>query len=448
MREKRTVQASIFDLFAAHDLGQELKAMSAWLDEHPEVVGWVAKDLSTQGVKPTGRKGLAAESVLRCALLKQHRQLSYEELAFHLADSVSFQAFARLPWHWCPKKSVLQQTIGAVRAQTWEQINWRLLEAARDEKVERGGRIRLDSTVTAAAIHAPSDSSLLWDSVRVMVRLLRHAGKLPGVPAVAYHDHRRVAKKRAYAIAYGRKPAKRVRWYKDLLRVTRATLGYLDEAERRLRRAVRSEPKVEAWCAEVDHYRRLIERVIGQTERRVLHGEKVPAQEKLVSLFEEHADIIVKARRETQYGHKLNLSMGRSGLLLDVVIEDGNPADSERFMPMLDRHIALYGKAPRQVAADGGFASIDNLNRAKACGAEDVAFHKKSGLAVDAMVKNRWTYRQLRNFRAGIEAGISCLKRAYGLARCTWKGLQHFHAYVWSAVLAYNLALFARLRPT
>src|SRR6185295_18417957 len=99
---------------------------------------------------------------------------------------------------------------------------------------------------------------------------------------------------------------------------------------------------------------------------------------------------------------------------------------------------AAYGAAPRQAVADGGFASRDNLSRAKACGVSDMAFHKKSGLKVEDMV---------RNCRAGIEAGISCLKRAYGLARCTWRGLDHFKAYVWSSVVAYNLALFVRLRP-
>jgi IS5 family transposase len=113
---------------------------------------------------------------------------------------------------------------------------------------------------------------------------------------------------------------------------------------------------------------------------------------------------------------------------------------------MLKRHIALYGKAPRQAAADGGYASRDNLAQAKACGVRDMAFHKKSGLTIEDMVKSRWVYRKLRNFRAGIEADISCLKRAYGLARCTWRGLDHFKAYVWSSVVAYNLALFARLK--
>jgi IS5 family transposase len=172
----------------------------------------------------------------------------------------------------------------------------------------------------------------------------------------------------------------------------------------------------------------------------------VPAGEKLVSLFEPHADIILKGGRQVQYGHKLNLATGKSGLILDVVVESGNPADAERFLPMLDRHIARAGAPPRQTAADGGYASRANLAAAKARGVADVAFHKKCGIAVADMVKSPWVYRRLRNFRAGIEAGISCFKRAYGAARCTWRGLDHFKAYIWSAVVAHNLVLFARLK--
>ena len=111
---------------------------------------------------------------------------------------------------------------------------------------------------------------------------------------------------------------------------------------------------------------------------------------------------------------------------------------------MLKRHIAFYGEAPRQAAADGGYASRDNLAQAKALGVHDMAFHKKAGLRIKDMVKSNWVYRKLRNFRAGIEYDISCLKRAFGLARCVWRGLDHFRAYVWSSVVAYNLALFAR----
>ena len=38
----------------------------------------------------------------------------------------------------------------------------------------------------------------------------------------------------------------------------------------------------------------------------------------------------------THYGHKINLTTGRSALVLDVVVESGNPADSERCLPMLE----------------------------------------------------------------------------------------------------------------
>jgi IS5 family transposase len=146
-------------------------------------------------------------------------------------------------------------------------------------------------------------------------------------------------------------------------------------------------------------------------------------------------------------GGRLQWNTHKSGLILDMVIEEGNPADTERLLPMLERHINIYGCAPKQVAADGGYASKDNLDEAKVCGIEDVAFHKKRGLHIEDMVKSTWVYRQLRNFRAGIEAGISCLKRAYGLTRCTWKGLGHFKSFVWSSVVAHNLALLARLKP-
>ena len=445
MRQERTVQASLFDLFARHEIGCELKKASQWLDDHPALLGLVAADLRRDGVQDTGRHGLPAEAVLRCALLKQYRQLSYEELAFHLEDSASFRAFARLPLAWSPRKSVLHKTISAIRAETWEAINRVLLTSARQEKIEDGSVVRLDSTVTAALMHEPSDSSLLWDAVRVMVRLLKRAQAWMGEVARAWRDHRRAAKKRWQAITFTRGRPRRVPHYRGLIKIARTTLAYLRDATARLSGS--TQPAIALWRAKVRHYEPLVEKVIGQSERRVLHGEAVPAGDKLVSLFETHADIIVKRRRNVRYGHKLNLSTGRSGLILDLVVEAGNPADSDRLMPMLELHLGAYGAAPRQAVADGGFASRKNLDRAKACGVRDMAFHKKSGLAIEDMVRSRWVYRKLRNFRAGIEAGISCLKRAYGLARCTWRGLDHFKAYVWSSVVAYNIALFVRLRP-
>jgi IS5 family transposase len=298
---------------------------------------------------------LSAESVLRCALLKQQRQLSYEELAFHLEDSASFRAFARLPLAWSPKKSVLHQTIGAIRAETWEAVNQAVLASAQADKLESGAAVRIDSTVSAALMHEPSDSTLLWDAVRVMTRLLRRAAAVPGAPAIGWRDRRRVAKKRARAIDYSRGPDKKRQLYRELIAAAQATRAELQAAAPGL--VAIAGTAAERWRAAVDHYLPLIARVIAQSERRVLSSEAVPASEKLVSLFEPHADIIRKGGRQVQYGHKLNLVTGKSGLILDVVVEAGNPADAERFLPMLDRHIARSGKAPRQTAADGGYAS-------------------------------------------------------------------------------------------
>ena len=148
----------------------------------------------------------------------------------------------------------------------------------------------------------------------------------------------------------------------------------------------------------------------------------MPAGEKLVSLFEPHADIIVKGGRAVQYGHKLNLVTGKSGLILDVVVEAGNPADAERFLPMLDRQIARRGVPPRQTAADGGYASRDNLKQAKAARRRDVAF------------------------RAGIEAGILASNTPMAEHAAPGAGLDHFKAYTWSAVVVHNLMLIARLK--
>ena len=312
---------------------------------------------------------------------------------------------------------MLHQTIGAIGAETWEAVNRTLLASAKQDRLESGATVRLDSTVSAALMHEPSDSTLLCDGVRVMTRLLRRADALPGALAIAWRDRRRVAKKRARAIEYSRGQDKKRRLYRELIAAAQASRAELQAAAAGLAEAAGT--AAERWRAEVDHYLPLIARIIDQSERRVLNGEAVPAGEKLVSLFEPHADIILKGGRQVQYGHKLNLVTGKSGLILDVVVETGNPADAERFLPMLDRHIARTGAPPRQTAADGGYASRANLAAAKARGVADVAFHKKCGIAITEMVKSPWVYRRLRNFHAGIEAAISCFKRAYGAARCT-----------------------------
>lgn len=433
-----------------HEHARELSQISAVLDELPEAAELVFADLVARGGKPVdpekGRDGMTADQVLRALIVKQMNQYSYEDLAFHLADSTTYRWFCRLGIEQKPlEKTTLQKNIKRVRAETWEAINCKLVQYAAAKGVEAGAKVRTDCTVVESNIHKPTDSSLLWDSVRVLVRLMGDAKEDFGV---SFKDHSRRAKRRALGILNAKSSEQRKPLYRDLLMVTEKTVssaeriaGELDKAEvSGLFDLVRAG----ALAHQLRHYVALAKRVIDQTERRVLNGESVPAQEKIVSIFEPHTDIIVKDRRETLYGHKICLTSGASGLVTDVVVEEGNPADSTLAIKMVERQRAIYGKVPRQVSFDGGFTSKDNLATIKELGVEDVAFSKRGTLQITEMVKSSWVYRCLRNFRAGIEGTISFLKRVFGLDRCTWSGFASFKAYVCGSVLACNLLVCAR----
>ena len=436
MRAKRTHQMSIYETFAEHEIGQELKAISEWLDQHVEVLDWVEKDIQRCGLKHTGRSGMSIESILRCGLLKQHQQWTYEELAFHLNDSATSSAFARLPRGLYPTDSTLQSVIALIRGETWECINQALVKDALASRMETLKQARIDSTVTETLIHKPWDSSLLGDAERVLERLMIEACEHS--PQLTYTCHRRVVKKQIMAIRNCKGEEKRREHYRKLISNVRHSL-------RAVNGVMLSQQQNADWMKRAEHYAGLSVRIIDQAERRVIKGEKIPAADKVVSVFESHTDIIVKDRRDTQFGHKLNLTTGKHGMVLDVVIEEGNPADSSRLLPMIKRIQACYGKLPRQVAADAGYASIDNISEAKALGIKAVGLPRKRGMRVEEMTGSEWIYKKLKCFRAGIEGNISMLKRVFGLDRCTWKGLEHFQSYVMSAVLAYNFKLFARL---
>ena len=443
MRKTRTVQPSVFLApEVVHPVAGELERASAWLDQHPELLDMVGA--CVPGCASGGRPGLTCETILRCAALMHLMGYSYRGLEFALLDSASVQRFARVDPFRVPKKSALQSAIGAIDATTWQAINGVLLQDAKQQGIESGTQVRIDSTVTETDILEPSDSRLLYDGVSVLTRLLCEARER--LPQVSVHDHCRAAKRRMLEIEKQRDPQRRAATYRRLLRLVARTIAYAEAAL--VEMCCVTEPWAESWCTEVGAYRDLLKRVVEQTERRVFAGETVPASEKVVSLFEPHTDIICKGGRQTHYGHKINLSTGRSALVLDVVVETGNPADSERCLPMLQRHVQTYGEPPQRAAFDGGYASRANLKEAKKLGVEHVMFHKKRGMETSDMTPSSWIYGQLKRFRAGVEAGISYLKRCFGLDRCNWHGWEHFQAYVHSAVFAHNLTRLVRLLPS
>jgi len=436
MRAKRTRQMSIYEAFSKHEIGRELKAISDWLDLRVDVLDWVSADIQRESLKPTGRNGMSIESILRCGILKQHGQWTYEELAFQVSDSATAAAFVRFPNGLSPTDSALQGVIGLIRGETWERVSHALVKDALSRRIETFKQARIDSTVTETLVHKPWDSQLLGDVERVLDRLMVEVREQD--PRIKYTCHRRVVKRQIMAIRNCKGEEKRRVHYRKLIGNVRRTLAVVQSV-------MACQQQSADWLKRAEHYAGLAVRVIDQAVRRVIKGEKVAASEKVVSVFEPHTDIIVKDRRDTQYGHKLNITTGMRGMVLDVVVEEGNPADSSRLLPMIKRIDERYGKLPRQVAADAGYASCDNIIAAKALGIKAVGLPKKRGMKVEDMTGSEWIYKKLKRFRAGIEGNISMLKRVFGLDRCTWRGLEHFKAYVMSAVLAYNFNVFARL---
>jgi IS5 family transposase len=369
---------------------------------------------------------------------------TYEDLAFHISDSKALRRFCRIGIADKGfKKSALNANIKTLSPQTWQRISSDLLVYAKDEKIEKGRKARIDCTVVESNIHKPLDSVQLFDAVRVIARLLIKARDEFGIKIV-FTDHRRRAKKRMIGIQYAKGEKQRIPLYKDLLKVTRKTIGYAIRAEEILARHCSADPLLLGLFGEVKHYGDLARKVYDQTFRRVVQGESVPAGQKVFSIFEDHTDIIIKDRRDTHYGHKICLTGGASNLILDCVILEGNPADTELVETMLDRQKRIYGRYPLKVALDGGFASKDNLAKSKERKIRDVCFSKKRGLKEADMCRSEYVYKKLRQFRAGIESGISWLKRNFGLTRCTWKGFRSFKSYVLSSVVAANLLTIAR----
>jgi IS5 family transposase len=447
MRRSVRDQLSLVPAPFGHEHVRELQAVRAILDAHPEFARWVQADLLSGGIAADrGRAGMSGEQTLRALVIKQANGFSYEGLAFHLVDSQSYRAFCLIGFaDKPPSKSTLQRNLKRVRAETLERVNRVLVQHAQAQGIEDGRRLRSDSTVIAAAIHEPTDSSLLVDCVRVLTRLLRATREFV---TIEFTNHHKRAKRRAMAIQHAAKAEQRVPLYRDLVKVAENTVASarvsVEKLEQHFPSLAFQQPELGDLRTSLNHYIKLAEQVLDQTRRRVFGGETVPASEKIVSIFEPHADIIRKDRRDTLYGHKVFLTGGASGLIIDCVVERGNPTDSTKAVKLAERAIKTLGTEPEQIVFDGGFSSRDNLDEIKALGIRDVAFSKAPGLAIKEMVKRTWLYQRLRHFRAGIEGIISFLKRCFGWDRCAWRTYESFRAYTWGSVISANLVMLAR----
>ncbi len=449
MRTLIKPQLDLFFQWPNHYLGRELKKISEILIRHPEFANWVHEDL-TKGKTSTGNTGMSSEQVLRAAVIKHIRKLSYEELAFNIADSQSTRAFLMLEIAEKYSASCLQDNISKIREKTWENISTVLVLDGKDHGFEDCKAARVDSTVTSTHIEYPTDSKLLYDCIRVLDREFKQARVLAHKKSWRLTSVHQVkeAKSLRYKINNSKNDDQRLPYYKELFKIAKSIKSGLPsmivKIEKVYEKKKRKEPlkKSLEQLKEIDSF---LEQVIYQAETRVLKNQNVPAHKKIVSIFEPHTDIIVKDRRETQFGHKIFLTSGKSGMVLHCDIPKGNPNDADMFLPTLSALQKNYNRVPRKMSSDGGFSSQKNVMVAKKMGVKDVCFPKTCNMKITDMVKSSWVYKNLLNWRAGIEGIISFLKRCFGLSRATWSGFDGYKQFVRSGIVAYNLVVLARL---
>ena len=445
MRHLRRTQLGLFVHYPEHQLSKELQQISNIIERHPEFALCVHVDL-VQSKAADGDIGMTAEQVLKSAILKFIRDLSYRELAFNIADSVSTRSFLELDLGETYKHSCLQDNISRISEETWSMISAALVADAKEQKIEPCKQIRVDSTITDSNIHHPTDASLLYDCIRVAQREFKKALKRAMKRSWRLVSHQDVKRTKTllYKINNSKNESERLPHYKEFLRIANKLQRGFPNMIKKIEKESVKKKGLEKPLEQLKNVAFHLEKIIFQTQKRIIEGKKVHCEKKVVSIFEPHTDIIVKGQREVQFGHKIFLTSGKSNMVLDCQIPDGNPADSDMFLNVLETVKEAYGSCPMKISADGSFASQANLTKAKKMGAKDVCFPAKQGMKVLKMVKSAWVFTRLLNWRAGIEAVVSFLKRCFGMRVATWKGHDGFKRYVRSAICAYNLVVLAR----
>jgi IS5 family transposase len=453
MRKTLIAQRSLFDqaidtLVSLFKPDRKLQMMDQVLAANPQIIELVHQDL-TAGLSKTGAWGISAEQVLRTAIIRQWKQYSYRELADRLNDGVCLRWFTRFYSEPVPHFTSLQKVLKSIGAATWDKINDMLVQYAKARKLESGRALRTDTTVVEANIHYPTDARLLWDSIRVLTRLMIRCRKLLPDTDFGFANRTKRSKKLCYKITMvkgPKAPKKRRKLYRQLLKVANEVFDMASWCFEQLQHWDGFD--LMQLCDELDHYLTVSAVTIDQCERRVLNGEKVPAAEKIVSIFEEHTDIIKrgKSQSKTEFGHKVLFTTGKSGLITQYESFRGNPDDGQMLPAVLARHQHQYNRGPKALSADRRFFSADNESKARQYGVERISINKPGyrSKARRQLEKERW-FKDLQRFRAGIEGIISALMRGYGLKRCVWKGWQSFQSYVGLAVVTFNLQKIAEL---
>jgi IS5 family transposase len=430
-----------------------LTKVDAYLEDE-KLYRLIKKDLSRRWPKTmeTGRNSTPVEVVLRMLVVKRLYGYSYEETVERVKDSLNLRRFCRVYLNDVPVDTTLLRWANLIQPKTLEKFNQRIVELAVERKITSGRKLRTDGTVVESNICAPSDNRLLADGIRVLARTVVHArALLKRIIQEPFEDFTQTAKQLARQIGetlHKKTDAARLagrQQYQELLDLTQKTVEWAGTTKKQLLKC--REAKAKRLAQTLETFLPRTKQVIHQTIRRILHAEQVPASEKIVSLFEEHTDIIRRGKesRPVEYGHKVWLNEVEGGLVSHYRILEGNPSDEQQWKPSLKAHLKTFHQPPRQASGDRGLFSAANEQLAQDLGVKRVVLPKR-GYRSKARLKHEhkaWFVKG-RHWHAGVEGRISVLKRAHDLGRCLGHGLPGFQCWVGWGVIAGNLAVLGR----
>jgi len=426
---------------------KKYKAIDGVLDDNPEILHLVHQDLKKLSCGgPRGRKGkYTSESVLRALVVMSVEGLPLRDTIVRIAESGFLEDFVRLGNRTVMDFTFLDKCFKAIRPQTWKRVNELLGQRAVEQELFDPSAVRSDTTVVESNIHYPTDSSLLWDSWRVSARLLRQARKRsPESCPHRFHD-KKVKALHLFITRYiSSRSRDRRRKVKTKFRRLIARVGWIVGIAEGFCTFARGSRDIELLgvALELERYLPAMLTVVAAAERAQLRGETVAARERVFSIFEPHTELIKRGKRgqPVEFGHKVLLSQTRAKFITDYeVMEDQSP-DSDLTEEAIEDHKDLYGEYPDVLAADTSF----NPGAKK----RKVLEEKVKTLAIPRHVRD-WADKLLvswQAFRAGIEGTISCLKRAFRLARCFFRGFNSFASAVGLGVFCHNLIVLAHCR--
>jgi transposase, IS5 family len=456
MLRDRSAPVDLFALVPALQLRfePELAELDRLLEDD-QIFEHVKSDLSRRRphTTETGRPSTPVEVILRLLVVQHLYAWSYAQTEHFVGDSLVLRQFCRLGFEPVPHHTTLMRWSNLLQPETMHRLLDRVTELARSLKVTRGRKLRIDSTVVATAIHYPTDSTLLFDGVRVLSRLAQQAATaLSGTARrlgvrrtrLAKHLVRRIEATAAIAATAGVR-AERPTLYRRLLAVAQASVKHAYRVQQVL--TGWSDPAAQRLESAIKRTAPLVQQVIGQTERRVLQGETVPASEKLVSLVEPHTAIVRrgKAHLPAEFGRKIMFDEVEGGLVTRYSVLAGNPPDAPELPTSLAHHQTCFGQVPTVLTADRAFFTLDNERLAHDLRIRSVALPRQGPLtSKQKEVRHSAAFRRAYRWRAGIEGRISVLKRRFGLARCRYHGEQGIERWVGWGILAHNLRQISR----